>query len=136
AGFYAILGDDFAIAGEVLGVNLKVLHVYKTYLPEDFTGVPRVIHALSSGMAEHGVQSHVLALGDNVPPAPLKIDGHTIHIAKRDLNIASAGLSLSAFGLFKQLSSDADIVHYHFPWPFADLLHLYARPRGRTIVTY
>lgn len=115
---------------------MKVLHVYKTYLPEDFTGVPRVIHGLAEGMATAGVETHVLTLGNQPTGTIIPVDNHKVHIARRDLNIASTGISWSAFGLFRELSSQVDIVHYHFPWPFADLLHFHAPPQCPTVVTY
>lgn len=115
---------------------LKVLHVYKTYLPEDFTGVPRVIHSLATGMAAHGVESHVLTLGDAATRTRHVIDGHHVHIARRDFDLASSGFSWSAIRLFRKLSADADVVHYHFPWPMGDVLQLLAPPKARTIVTY
>lgn len=115
---------------------MRVLHVYKTYLPDDFTGVPRVIHALAEGMVRHGVTSNVLALSPRHGGSVQAIDNHTVHFARQDINIASAGLSLSAFGLFRRLARDADIVNYHFPWPMADMLHLLGRPRVPSLVTY
>ena len=38
--------------------------------------------------------------------------------------------------MFRQLLSWANIVHYHFPWPLADLLHFYGRVKVPTLVTY
>ncbi|WEJ32939.1 glycosyltransferase [Devosia sp. SD17-2] len=115
---------------------MRVLHVYKTYLPDDFTGVPRVIHALAEGMVPHGVESQVLALSKDHGGSVRTIDNHTVHLARQDINIASAGLSVSGFGLFRRLAADADIVNYHFPWPMADLLHLLGRPKAPSVVTY
>lgn len=115
---------------------MRVLHVYKTYLPDDFTGVPRVIHALCEGMAPLGVKSAVLALSARHGGTMRIIDNHAVHLARQDISIASAGLSLSAFRLFRRLARDADIVNYHFPWPMADLLHLAMRPKAPSVVTY
>lgn len=115
---------------------MRVLHVYKTYLPDDFTGVPRVIHALAEGMVPLGVRSEVLALSATRGGSMQAIDNHTVHMARQDLNIASAGLSLSAFSLFRQRAAEADIINYHLPWPMADLLHLAMRPRAPAVVTY
>ena len=115
---------------------MKVLHVYKTYLPEDFTGVPRVIHGLAEGMAVTGVKTDVLTLGSQPTDDTIPVGQHIVHVARRNLNIAATGLSWQAFGLFRRLSAQADIVHYHFPWPFADLLHFSAPPKCPTIVTY
>jgi glycosyltransferase involved in cell wall biosynthesis len=115
---------------------LRVLHVYKTYPPDDFTGVPRVIHALCEGMAPLGVKSTVLALSKNYGGTVQRVDGHAVHFAKQDINIASAGLSLSAFSLFRRLLREADVVNYHLPWPMADVLHLAVRPKMPAVVTY
>lgn len=115
---------------------MRVLHVYKTYLPDDFTGVPRVIHALAEGMAPHGVESHILALSKTHGGTEHRIDNHVVHMARQDINIASAGLSVSAFSLFRRLAKDADIINYHFPWPMADLLHLLGGPGAPSVVTY
>jgi len=43
---------------------------------------------------------------------------------------------MKAFAKFSELSEKADIVHYHFPWPFMDLVHFVVRPRQATVVTY
>lgn len=115
---------------------MRVLHLYKTYLPENFTGIPRVIHTLATTLAPAGVESEVLALSPRPAPAPLSIDGHRVHQARQDLFVASTGLSLSVIPAFRRLARAADILHYHFPWPVADALHL-AFGRGRpAVVTY
>lgn len=33
-------------------------------------------------------------------------------------------------------AKQADLIHYHFPWPFADLLHMAVRPHCPVIMTY
>lgn len=118
------------------GKGLRVLHVYKTYLPEDFTGVPRVIQALAQGMSHaFGVESKILTLG----PGPTRletIDGNMVHIARRQLDVASTPMSLPALPLFKKLADEVDVVNYHFPWPFGDVLHFWGRPKAATVATY
>jgi glycosyltransferase involved in cell wall biosynthesis len=34
------------------------------------------------------------------------------------------------------LAKWADVIHYHFPWPFADLMHLAVRPKAPAVMTY
>jgi rhamnosyl/mannosyltransferase len=115
---------------------MKILHVYRTYLPENFTGVPRVIHSLAEGHAARGIESHVFTLAENPGPEPIAVDRHFVRQAKRHASLASTDLSLSAFRSFAAALPGADIVHYHFPWPLADLLHL-AHGRGKpAVVTY
>ena len=43
---------------------------------------------------------------------------------------------MSAFLRFRQLAKEADIIHYHFPYPFADLLHFITRVDKPTVLTY
>ena len=45
-------------------------------------------------------------------------------------------MSLQAFAMHRRLTEWADIIHYHFPWPFGDLLHLTSRVRRPTVLTY
>lgn len=40
------------------------------------------------------------------------------------------------FSRFRALSDQADMIHYHFPWPVMDIVHLGLRPNKPTIVTY
>jgi rhamnosyl/mannosyltransferase len=53
-----------------------------------------------------------------------------------DFQIASTGFSTSAFLRFFQLAKKADVVHYHFPWPFMDVVHFVSRINKPTLVTY
>jgi rhamnosyl/mannosyltransferase len=53
-----------------------------------------------------------------------------------NFEIASTGFSFSAFLRFAQLAKQADIIHYHFPWPFMDLVHFATRIKKPSIVTY
>jgi rhamnosyl/mannosyltransferase len=115
---------------------MRVLHFFKTYLPDSFTGVERVIHAIAESTAPLGIQSDVLSLSRNPGPTPIAVGSHLSHQSRQDAYIASTGLSRSVFGDFRRLAAQADIVHYHFPWPMMDLVHLATQPRKPTLVTY
>ncbi len=115
---------------------MKVLHVYKTYLPDNFTGVPRVIHSLAEAHAGLGIASEVFTLSDRPAAEPIPIGHHLVRQAKRRVSVASTSLSLSAFGAFRAAVARADLVHYHFPWPMGDLLHLAHGRHTPAIVTY
>jgi rhamnosyl/mannosyltransferase len=53
-----------------------------------------------------------------------------------NLQIASNSFSISAFGRFIKLAKQVDVIHYHFPWPFMDLVHLLTRIKKPRLVTY
>lgn len=116
--------------------NLKVLHVYKTYLPDDFTGVARVIHTIAEGLAPLGVISHVLSLSKEKREGTLRVGHHFAHHARQDLQLASTGLSFSVISRFRALVATADVVHYHFPWPLADALYFICGQSKPAVVTY
>jgi len=115
---------------------VRVLHVFKTYLPDSFTGIERVIWELAEGSAARGISVEVLSLSDDPRRNSVQVGSHFAHKARRDIQIASTGLSVSFFARFAHLAASADIVHYHFPWPVMDLAHLFCRVKTGTVVTY
>jgi len=115
---------------------MRVLHFFKTYWPDSFGGVERTIHALATGARAHEIQSDVLSLSQNPVKNTVQFDGHAAYKAKQDFNLASTGFSRDVFGKFREMSANADIIHYHFPWPLMDLVHLFAQPDKPTVVTY
>ncbi|RAX41994.1 glycosyltransferase family 4 protein [Rhizobium tropici] len=115
---------------------MRVLHFFKTYWPDTFGGVERTIHAIAKGTAKYGVESDVLSLSKTPLENSVEFDGHMAYKAKLDFEFASTGFSREVFGRFRELSQKADIVHYHFPWPLMDIVHLTIPPGKPTVVTY
>ena len=52
------------------------------------------------------------------------------------LDVASTPMSLDMITEFRRQLQWADIVHYHFPWPFGEALHLLYGRKSKSIVTY
>lgn len=115
---------------------MKVLHFYKTSLPWSMGGIEQVIHQIALGAAKQGVQTDVLSLTRKLVPRTVDVGGYLVHHAKMDLQIASTGFSISAFLRFYQLARRADVIHYHFPWPFMDVVHFVIGSKKPTVVTY
>jgi glycosyltransferase involved in cell wall biosynthesis len=113
---------------------LKVLHVFKTYLPGEFGGTQSVIHEIAEGTYRLGVETEVLSLGSVTQT--VEVGHHLSHQVKRDLYVASTDISFGLFAAFPRLAAEADILHYHFPWPVMDVLHLLRPPGKPAIVTY
>jgi len=114
----------------------RVLHFFKTYYPDTFGGIEQVIFQLCKGTARFGFTSEVLTLSPNAHEAPIEFSGHLVHQAKLDVQIASTGISISAFRKFSELAKQADIIHLHYPWPFMDIVHFATRHGKPTVVTY
>ena len=116
--------------------NPRVLHVYKTSMPTNYGGIESFIDTLCKTDSKLGVKNTVLVMHPEPQKKPIEMDGYSVHQAKQNLFLASTGFSVSAFSKFKKMSNDADIIHYHFPNPFGDLLHLACRPQKPSVVTY
>lgn len=115
---------------------MRVLHFFKTYLPDSMGGIEQVIFQLCQSCLPHGIHSEVLTLSADPQPSELMVASHRVHRAKLDLQIASTGLSFSVLKRFRHLAAQADVIHYHFPWPFMDLLHFLAGVHKPVVVSY
>ena len=115
---------------------MRVLQFYKTAFPESMGGIEQVINQIARGANKLGVKTDVLSLTPERGPRTIEIDGYLAHKARLDMQIASTGFSMSAFFRFAQLAKKADVIHYHFPWPFMDVVHFATMVKKPTVVTY
>lgn len=115
---------------------MRVLHLFKTYLPETVGGIEQVIFQICQSGIPHGVHGEVLTLSAKDGPPELMVAEHLVHRARLDLQLASTGFSYSVLARLRALATEVDLINYHFPWPFMDLLHFAARIDKPTVVTY
>lgn len=115
---------------------LKVLHFYKTYYPDSFGGIEQVIFQLSEAGACHQIESTTLSLSTRGDIDNERVGMHTAYYAATNFEVASTPFSVSAISKFKALAAQADIIHYHFPYPFMDLVHFIAGVKKPTVVSY
>lgn len=115
---------------------MRVLHFYKTYYPDSLGGIEQVIRQLCKGTGKLGVHNEVLSLSRQQNLAPYELDGTMVYRVPQDFEIASNACSWAAIGELARHAREADVVHYHFPWPFMDVAHFMARIRKPSVVTY
>ena len=115
---------------------MRILHVYKTSEADTLGGIETFIRQLAIGCSKQGAHVDVLCLSKNPIPRIVEKNGYTIYRAKQDFQIMSMSVSLEAFSLYRRLAMKADVIHYHFPWPFMDLLRFTFNPAKPCIVTY
>ncbi len=115
---------------------MRVLHFYKTYYPDSVGGVEQVIRQMCVGTGRLGVVNEVLTLTRQKDNLDFEFEGHRVRRVPMDVEIASNGMALAAFGELRRRAAECDVVHYHFPWPFADLAHFVARIDKPSLVTY
>jgi len=115
---------------------IRVLHVYKTFTPDSVGGLENAIAQMASATGRLGLDTRVVSISRTGLPATSRL-GRTEHFRYREtFSVASNTVSLSLLADFRRHVEWADVIHYHFPWPFADLLHLAWRVRKPSIVTY
>lgn len=117
-------------------MSIKILHFFKTYLPDTTGGIEQVIFQIAEGCSERNVHAEVLSLSPRGAAHGEVIGNHQVHRSKLDFHVASTGFSLSAIKDFKALAAQADIIHYHFPWPFMDMLHFIGRIDKPSVLSY
>lgn len=115
---------------------MKVLHFFKSYCPDTMGGIEQVIFQLAEGGVRHGIEAEVLYLSKRGAARNEPLGQHMTHRSKLNLELASTTFSLSALADFIELARQADVIHYHFPWPFMDLVHFFASTGKPAVVSY
>jgi O-antigen biosynthesis rhamnosyltransferase len=115
---------------------MKILHVYKTFLNDSFGGVEQVIAQIAMNPNASDFQHTVVSLTRH-PESFVNRAEHIQNIRfKETFNVASNAVSFDLLMNFGRIVQDYDLIHYHFPWPFADFLHLFWHIKKPTVLTY
>lgn len=115
---------------------MHVLQCYKTALPLSMGGAEQVMHHIAQGILSHGFQSTVLTFAPQRQIEEFEYQGYRVVVVPSDVEYASMPISLQGLRKFKELSEKADIIHYHYPYPWMDVLHFYAKHQKPCVLTY
>ncbi len=115
---------------------MKILHIYRTYFPDTQGGLEEAIRQICLSTTPLTVENRVLTLQRETGDSTVNYPEATVYRSPRHISIKSCDIGFTVFPLYKELLNWCDIVHYHFPWPFADLLELIAGGSKPYIVTY
>lgn len=115
---------------------MNVLHFYKTYYPDSFGGVEHVIFHLTELNHIKDVECQILSLSRDPTKPYVSANNVNVVKAKELVSIASTPFSYDVIYKFKKLAQKADIIHYHFPFPFMDMIHFLTDIDKPTVVTY
>jgi glycosyltransferase involved in cell wall biosynthesis len=121
------------------GEKIKVLQLYRTFFPDTQGGAEEVIRQIAINSIEFGIETRIIVPSNSIGEAKkITVDGIAVYQVPELIEIASCNIYKGGFQLLTELIEWADIVHYHYPWPFQDVLHfmLVKRSRTKTIVTY
>lgn len=115
---------------------MRVLHVYRTAYPDTQGGLEEVIRQICVGTHRLGVENRVFSLCTQREPWVIDLCHSRIYRVQQHLEVASCNMAFRGWRLFRALVDWADVIHYHFPWPFADVLHLANSVSKPALVTY
>lgn len=101
----------------------KILHVFKTYYPDAPGGVQEAIRAISRYTKDYGFQHSVFTLSSHPVPRDIDFEGVLVHREKQVAAPLSCPIgNWGSFLELRRMAKDADVIVYHYPWPFGDLL--------------
>ena len=115
----------------------KVVHVYRTYFPDPQGGMQEAIRQLCLATKPCGIENSIFTLSPNPVPAELTYPEGRVLRSRSWAAPASCDLGgIDAIRRFRALAKSSDVLHYLFPWPYADLMHALARPETPAVLTY
>jgi rhamnosyl/mannosyltransferase len=116
---------------------VKVVHVYRTYFPDPPGGLQEAIRQIALSTRACGVEPRIFTLSPTPRPAEIAFPEGRVVREKSWAAPASCDLGgLAALSRYREMAGWADVVHFHFPWPFADVLNLLGRTKKPTVMTY
>ena len=116
--------------------RMKILHVYKTFINDTMGGTQQVIASIIKNNPDPDLKFSVLSLSERATGIDLSFEGIDNYHYKEHLCVASNPVSLTLLAKFGAIAQKFDVIHYHFPWPFADILNLVWRIKKPSIITY
>ena len=111
--------------------KLRVLQVNKLYYPW-IGGVEKVVQQIAEGLCDK-VEMEVLACSPRGKGSSSIVNGVRITLAGSLGMLFSMPLSFSFPFLFRRISRGRDILHFHMPFPLADICCLLFGPRTKVI---
>jgi glycosyltransferase involved in cell wall biosynthesis len=118
-------------------MSSTVLHIYRTYFPDPPGGLQEAIRQIALATQAHGVANSVFALSPK--PIPKQLHAPEAKVVRSRSWVAPASCDLggiASFTTFSRLAKGVDMLHYHFPWPFADVLNVVSRSGRPATMTY
>ncbi len=115
---------------------MKIAHIFKTYFPDTQGGLEEAIRQIAQYTTGRGIENRIITLSDRAFPRQLVRPEADVIRFQTTIDILSTPMSLDFFQAYPRAIEDCDILHFHFPWPFAELTRLMRKTSRPAIVTY
>jgi rhamnosyl/mannosyltransferase len=110
---------------------MKILNITKTFEKNIYGGVESLIDQLCYKLVRYNIKSDVYT----IKKKSLKKKPYMIYSDKENFNVYSTPISFSSILKFRRIADEYDILNFHFPWPFMDILSLFVFNK-KIVVTY
>lgn len=111
---------------------MKILQVNKLYFP-DVGGIEKTVQQLSEGLAEKA-KCKVLVCRRKGKAVTERVNNIEVIRAHTYGTLFSMPISVDFILKFRKLSKDADIIHFHMPFPLGDLACLLSGYKGKVVI--
>ena len=116
---------------------MQMLQVYRTYFPDPPGGLQEAIRQIALATQPHGINNTLFTLSPHPEPAELTRPEGTVVRCRSWVAPASCDLGgLAALTAYRELSQQADVLVFHFPWPFGDVLRLVSDRDKPSVMIY
>jgi glycosyltransferase involved in cell wall biosynthesis len=115
---------------------VRVLHVFKSSYQHSMGGIENALRQMVHSSSALGVQNTILCIGNTILPEVSQNGTTRVLACRASVAYDSLCFSRSMFRRFKTLLREHDLVHYHFPFPQQDIMHLMLHPGVPSVLTY
>jgi O-antigen biosynthesis alpha-1,3-mannosyltransferase len=113
----------------------RVTHVFKTYFPETSGGLEEAIRQCGGYAAAKGFTVKVVSTG-SADYTVRSQDGICARFYRKTWDVFSNPFSLSFARAYADICKNTDLLHFHFPWPTAEMLALVHSVKTPSLVTF
>ena len=115
---------------------VNILQISKFSFLKCFGGIEQAVKNIVLDTSKRGC-CHTILVTDTVSDIQEDNLGYaTLVRFPTTFTISSCPVSIPLLKHFKDYVAKADIIHYHSPWPFSELLHIMGKVKKPSLVTY
>lgn len=115
----------------------SVLHIYRTYFPDPQGGMQEAIRQLCLATKGAGVINTIFTLSPNPKPVVVEYPEGRVVRSRSWWAPASCDLGgIDSLVTFRRLARQADVLHFLYPWPYADLMQILTGVKTPAVLTY
>lgn len=120
-----------------LANTLNVLNIYKTYFPDPPGGLQEAIRQICLTTSRIGIKNTIFTLTPKLDQKTITFPEAKVVREKSWWAPASCDISGPAsLNTYAELTKHANVIHFFYPWPYADLLNLLAPSKKPKVLTY